>query len=227
MRGLGWIAVGISCVMISLVAYWEGVVRISVAKISPPRGFCVLDKTNPTDVGYVDAISNFAKAGGFLVIAAYADCRELAESRKSHAFIWTKVAFLQWDKTADRPPSQFISEACDVARKSGFSDEQKARASQYLTEFSKGNSSLKDVLPLGVLDEAKGTVCYSAKLIKARIADTSDVTLVYLAAMTTVGNQPIMIQQWTSYVDETSIATALANLKIIYSDFIAAGWKAN
>jgi hypothetical protein len=100
--------------------------------------------------------------------------------------------------------------------------------SQYITEFSKGNSSLKDVLPLGVLDEVKGTVCYSAKLIRARIVNSGDViTLVYLSAMTTVGNQPIMMQQWTNYVDETSIATALASLKIIYSDFAAANGRNN
>ena len=228
MRGLGY-AVGIACLLISVVAYWEGVrFRISVVQFSPPpKGFCALDKTNPTDVEYLDGIANFAKGAGFSVMAAYADCSELAESRKSHAFISTKVAFLRWDKTADRPPSQFISEACDFVRKSGFSDEQKAQTSKYLTEFSKGNSSLTDVLSLGVLDEVEGTVCYSAKLIKAKIANTGDVTLVYLSAMTTVANQPIMMQQWTNYVDEASIATALASLKTIYSDFAAANGKTN
>jgi len=226
MRGLAYIAAGIFSLLVSLVAYWEGLIfRISVVKVSPPSGFCQLDKTNPTDIQYFDAISNFARVGGFSVIGAYADCRELAESRKSGAFIPTKVAILRWNKHADREPSQFISEACDQVRKSGLSDEQKARVSQYVTEFSKGNSSLTDVLSLGVLDEVKGTVCYPAKLMKARIANTGEVTLVYLSAMTSLEDQPVSIVQWTNFVDATSIASALTSLKKIYSDFAAANGK--
>jgi hypothetical protein len=225
MRGLGY-AVGIFCLLVSSVAYSEEVrLGNSIVKVSPPRGFCELDKTNKTDIEFFDAASNFARVAGFSVIAAYPDCRELAESRKSHAFIPTKVAILRWLKSVDRPESQFISEACDQVRKSGLSDEQTARVSQYVTEFSKGNSSLKDIFSLGVLDEVKGTVCYSAKLIKARIANTGDVTLVYLSAMTSVDNQPIMMVQWTNFVDATSIATALTSLKTIYSDFSAANGK--
>src|ERR1700722_1769792 len=225
MRGLGY-AVGILCLLISGIAYWEGMgFRTSVVNVSPPTGFCELNKTNLADVEYFDGISNFAKVGGFSVVAAYADCLELAESRKSGTFIATKFAFLRWDKTADRPPSQFITEACDQVRQSGASDEQKALRSRYVTEFSKGLSSLKDVLPLGVLDEVRGTVCYSAKLIKAQVVNTGDVTLVYASAMTTIGNQPILMAQWTNYVDATSVATALASLKTTYSDFAAANGK--
>jgi hypothetical protein len=225
MRGLGY-AVGIFCLLISSVVYSEEVrLGNSIVRVSPPKGFCELDKTNKTDVEFLDALSNFARVAGFSVVAGYADCRELAESRKSHTFIPTKVAILRWGKSVDRPQSQFISEACDQVRKSGLSDEQTARVSQYVTEFSRGNSRLKDALPLGVLDEVKGTVCYAAKLMKARIANTCDVTLVYLSAMTSVDNQPIMMVQWTNFVDATSIATALTSLKTIYSDFVAANSK--
>jgi hypothetical protein len=85
--------------------------------------------------------------------------------------------------------------------------------SQYVTEFGKGNSSVKDVLPLGVLDEVKGTVCYVAQLMKAGSTNTGDVTLVDLSAMTSVDNQPIMMVQWTKFVDATPIANALGSLK--------------
>jgi hypothetical protein len=224
MRSIG-LAVYIICSLISTGALSEdtGPGKSNV-KVSPPKGFCELDKANKADIALFDALSNYAKVGGFSLIALYPDCRELEESRKSNAFIPTKVAFARFVKGADRPPSQFIAEACDQLRQV-LSDEQKARISKYVTEFSKGNSSVENTLSLGVLDEVKGAVCYSGQLLKGKIANTGDVTLVYLHADASVGDQIITILQWTNYVDATSIAAALANLKIIYSDFAAANGK--
>jgi hypothetical protein len=225
MRVLGY-AVGGLLVVILSVAYWEGArPYISIVKYSPPPGFCQFD--NKVDAEYLDAMSNFAKVSGFSVVAAYADCRELAEARKSGAFIPTKIGILRWLRITDRAPPQFISEACDDVRKSRFSDEQKALMSHSVAEFSNGKSSLKNVLPLGVLDEVRGTVCYEAKLMKASIASNGDVTLLDMSAMTTLGNQPIVIHQWTSYRDGSSIAAALASLKTIYTDFAALNSNAN
>jgi hypothetical protein len=225
MRGLGY-AVGVLCLLIASVAYWEGVgFRISVVKVSPPKGFCELDKTNKADVTLFESASNFAKAGGFSLIAFYPDCHEYGEWRKSNASIRTKVAFFRWDKTADRPPPQFISEACDQLRRSGIPDELKARISNAVTEFSKGNIGQTTTMSLGVLDEIKGTVCYSGQLERYKLANRSDITLVSLSAGTLVGNQPVSILQWTNYVDETSIATALTRLKTIYSDFATGNGK--
>jgi hypothetical protein len=227
MRGLVYTLGGLF-VLIMLVAYWEGArPYVSIVKYSTPQGFCQLDKANKVDTEYLDAMSNFAKVGGFSVVVAYADCRELEEARKSGAFIPTKIGIFRWLRIADRPSPQFISEACDEVRKSGFSDAQKALTSHYVTEFSDGKSSLKDVLPLGVLDEVKGTVCYGAKLVKAGIVNNDNVTLLDVSAMTTLGNQPIAIHQWTNYRDESSVAAALAGLKTIYSDFAALNGNAN
>jgi hypothetical protein len=232
MRGLRYAVGGffvlIFFVLISLVAYWEGIrPYVSIVRFSAPQGFCQFDKTNKADATYLDAMSNYARVGGFSLVAAFADCRELAESRKSGAFILTRIAILRWLRIANEPPPQFISEACDQVRKSGFPNEQKALMSRYIAEFSNGKSSLKDVFPLGVLDEVKGTVCYEAKLMKAGISSNGDVTVLNVSAMTTLGNQPVGIYQWTIYRDESSIATALANVKTIYSDFAALNGKAN
>lgn len=224
MRSIG-LTVGIVCFLISTAVFSEDTgFGNSNITVSPPKGFCELDKANKADIALFDAVSNYAKFGGFSVIALYPDCRELEQSRRSNAFILTKVAIARFAKRADRPPSQFITEACDQLRK-GLSGEQKAQTSKYVTEFSKGNSSVQNTLALGVLDEVKGAVCYSGQLIKAKIANTGEVTVVYLSAGTFVGDQPIGIFQWTNYVDEASIASALANLKIIYSDFAAANGR--
>jgi hypothetical protein len=217
--------VGVFLVLIALFAYWEGARPfVSIVRYSTPQGFCLFDKTNKVDTEYLDAMFNYAKISGFAVVAAYADCRELAEARKSRAFIPTKIGIFRWLRLADRPAPQFISEACDEIRKSGFSDEQKVLMSHYITEFSNGKSTLKNVLPLGVLDEVKGTVCYKADLMKATIAN-DNITLLDASAMTTLGNQPIQIHQWTRYRDESSVATALASLKTTYSDFAVLNGK--
>jgi hypothetical protein len=224
MRGLGY-AIGVFCLLISPVAHSEDArFGSSSVKVSPPNGFCELDKASKADIAFFDIISNYSKVGGFSLIALYPDCRELEASRKSGAFILTKVAFASFMKRVDRPPSQYISETCDKLRE-GLSDEQKARVSKYVTEFSKGTSGVQNALSLGVLDEVKGAVCYSGILVKAKVANTHETTLVYLSAGTIVGDQPVGIFQWTKYEDATSIAAALANLKTVYSNFAAANGK--
>ncbi|MBR0899193.1 hypothetical protein JQ616_29945 [Bradyrhizobium tropiciagri] len=218
MRCLGYVA-GISCLLISSVAHTEDAIHDNPSlKISPPAGFCELDKAIRPDAALSDGMSGYAKVSGFSLVALYPDCHELKESRTSGAFIRTKIAFAKFVKRVDGPPSRYISETCDALRR-GLSDEQRARISKYVTEFSKGNNSLQGALPLGVLDEDRGAVCYSGQLIKGKVANASEITLVYLTAATIVGDQPISISQWTNYIDATSIATALTNLKTIYSDF--------
>jgi len=227
MRGLGY-AFGIFCLLITPAAHSEDVrLRSSSIKVSSPNGFCELDKTNKADVALFESMSNFAKAGGFSLIALYPDCHEYGEWRKSNASILAKVAFATFVKQIDRPPPQIISEACDQRRKSDISDELKARISKDVTQFSKGNIGQTNTLSLGVLDEIKGTVCYFGQLERFKIANSGDVILVSLSAGAFVGDQAIGIFQWTNYVDETSIAEALAKLKIIYSNFAAANGKTN
>lgn len=226
MRGLVFV-VGIICSLISSVAFSEDVTFGGyIIKVSPPKGFCELDKTNTAEVALFESMSNYVKAGGFSAIALYPDCHEFEEWRKSKAFLLTKVVFAGYAKHIDRPAPQFITEACEHLRK-GLSDELKARISEAVTEFSKGNSSLTNTMSLGVLDEIRGTVCYSGQLARFKIANRDDVTLVYLSAGTFVGDQAISISQWTNYLDESSIPAALANLKAIYSHFAAANGKTN
>jgi hypothetical protein len=224
MRGLAFV-IGIISSLMSSVAFSEDAsFGSSIVKVSPPKGYCELDKTNKADVALFESASNYAKVGGFSAIALYPDCHEFEEWRKSKAFILTKVLFARYVKHIDRPAPQFITEACEHLRK-GLSDELKARISEAVTEFSKGNSSLTNTMSLGVLDEVKGTVCYSGQLGRGKIAYVGDVTFVYLSAGTFVGDEAISISQWTNYVDESSIPKALENLKAIYSHFAAANSK--
>lgn len=217
---------GIIGALIFLVACSEdATLGTPVIKVSPPKGFCELDKTNKADVAFFESMSNAVKAGGFSLIALYPDCREFEAWRRSEALLLTKVAFARFAKRADRPLPQFVSEACEQLKR-GLSDELKARNSKYVTEFSSGRINQTNTIPLGVLDEVKGTVCYSGELARLKIANTGDAMFVSLSASTFVGDQPIGIFQWTNYVDETSVAAALANLKTIYSDFAAANGKA-
>jgi hypothetical protein len=59
--------------VIASVAYWEGVrFRISIVQVAPPRGFCLLDKTNRTDVEYLDGIIDTALASLKMIYSDFA-----------------------------------------------------------------------------------------------------------------------------------------------------------
>jgi hypothetical protein len=59
-------AVGIFCALISSAAFSEDVrLGDSSVKVSTPKGFFELDKTNKADVALFDVASNYVKVGGF------------------------------------------------------------------------------------------------------------------------------------------------------------------
>jgi hypothetical protein len=102
-----------------------------------------------------------------------------------------------------------------------YSEKDKADLQKAQKEFSNGNST-QDSIALGVLDEIKDDVCYVATLQKVKTKNGDVTPLAVLYAVKYLKNNLVFLYQATKYVDSTSIPTALANLKIIYSDFAAA-----
>jgi hypothetical protein len=56
--------------------------------------------------------------------------------------------------------------------------------------------------------------------VKTKAGDLS--TMLGLFAVTSARNSMLFLYQFTPYVDATSIPTALANLKIVYTEFARA-----
>jgi hypothetical protein len=91
-------------------------------------------------------------------------------------------------------------------------------------EFANGNS-VSDSVILGMLDETKGEVCYVGTVQKVKTKDGELHPLLSFFAVTYVRNNMMFLYQMTPYLDATSTSTALANLKIIYSEFARANPK--
>jgi hypothetical protein len=189
--------------------------------VSPPAGFCELDKTNNVDSGWLTSMTNLMKGSGVFTIAAFPDCGDLKKARQSHQFIASKVVFSAPFSGIGNASLETLSTTCDELRTKKYSDEEKAEMAKTTKEFANGNSTTDSVL-LGVVEETKGEVCYVATLQKVKTQAGELHSLLSLFAVTYLRGNLLFLYQWTPYVDATSIPTALANLKIIYSEFASA-----
>jgi hypothetical protein len=192
-----------------------------VTRVSPPSGFCDLDQSKKTDSGYFDSMSNLMKANGFSLIVVYPDCGELDKARATDAFIATKVWFVSFDSVAGKATPATAASTCEESRSIKYSEKDKADMAKIQKEFANG-ASTQDSIALGVLEDIKDEVCYVATLQKVKTKNGDLVPLAVLYAVKYLKNNLLFLYQATNYVDSTSIPTALANLKIIYSDFAAA-----
>jgi hypothetical protein len=193
----------------------------TTVSVSPPAGFCEVDKTNKVDSGWLTSMTNLLKGSGVFTIAAFPDCGDLKKARQSEHFITSKVVFSAPFSGIGNASSETLSTTCDELRTKKYSDEDKAEVAKTIKEFSNGNS-LTDSVGLGVVEETKGEVCYVATLQKVKTQAGELHPLLALYAVTYLRSNLLFLYQWTPYVDATSIPTALANLKIIYSEFASA-----
>ena len=161
------------------------------------------------------------KSSGLSLIVVYPDCGELNKARSTDAFISTKVWLASLDGVAGKATLSTAADTCEELRTTKYLEKDKANLLKIQKEFANGNST-QDCIALGVLEEIKDDVCYAATLqkVKTRSGDLS--TLVVLFAVKYLKNNLVFLYQATNYVDSASIPTALANLKIVYSDFAAA-----
>jgi hypothetical protein len=163
-------------------------------------------------------------SAGITLIAAFPDCRELKKLEASNQFIITKVYISAFTSGIGKSSSQMVSGTCNDLKTRTYSDQQKAELAQAAKEFANGNS-LTDSKSLGVLEETAGEVCYVATLQKIKTSAGDPVTMLGLIAVTNAQDNLLFLYQYTLYADAASMPTALANLKIVYSEFAAANKK--
>jgi hypothetical protein len=85
-------------------------------------------------------------------------------------------------------------------------------------------NSLENNQFLGVLED-KGEVCHRAQFLKVTTSKGKEAKILDVFTTAMVRNNLIFLYSYTPYVDATSVQTGLANLKLIYSDFVAANPK--
>jgi hypothetical protein len=192
--------------------------------VSPPAGFCEVDKSNKADSGWLTSVINLMNTAGVTVIAAFPDCKELAQMRKNSRFMQSKFYVTAATAAIGKSSSKTVSDTCDELRTREYSAEDKVKLAKAAQDYANGNSAV-DAKALGVLDETKGEVCYVATLqkMKTKAGDLS--TMLALFIVTYIDDNLLFLYQYTPYVDANSMPSALANLKIIYSQFSAANRK--
>jgi hypothetical protein len=192
--------------------------------VSPPSGFCEVDKSNRHDSSWLASVINLMNTTGVTVLAAFPDCNELAQMHKSSQFIQTKFYVTAAANAIGKSSSKTVSDTCDELRNREYSNDDKVRLTKATDEYANGNSNV-EAKALGVLDETRGEVCYVATLQKVRTKTGDLSTMVALFIVTYIDDNLLFLYQYTPYVDASSMQSALANLKIIYSQFSTANRK--
>ena len=101
-----------------------------------------------------------------------------------------------------------------------YSEENKSAVQDAVKKYS--TSTSLDSKLLGILAEVKDQVCYVATLQKIKTDKGDVVPILVLIAIATARQDLMYLYLNAPYTDANSIPTALANLKILYSDFAAA-----
>lgn len=211
--------------LISPSAYARNVnVGKSTLSVSPPAGFCEVNKTNKSDSSWLTSVTSLLNGAGITLIAAFPNCREKTAMEKSNEFIISKIYISAPTAQIGQSSEKSLTDTCDELKTRTYSDQDKADLAKSAEQYANGNSSA-DAKALGVLEETKGEVCYVATLQKVKTKAGAVVPMLALFAVINAHDNMLFLYQYTLYADATSIPTALANLKIIYSDFAAANKK--
>jgi hypothetical protein len=195
----------------------------STIKVTPPAGYCELDQAIKADRNYLKSATDIDANAGLTLFAAFPDCKELKEMRASNAFVATKVLITAETNSIGKANANSVTDTCKELKEQG--DKLAADNNKSMQDNVKTNSvnTLQNNQFLGVLDD-KGDVCFSAQLITAT-TPKGRVRNLNLFATTLLGNNIIFLYSFSPYVDATSVASGLANLKVIYADFVAANPK--
>jgi len=156
-----------ACLISSAAYSRDAKVGNTTVDVSPPAGFCEVDKTNKTDSGRLASTTDLLKGSGIFTIAAFPDFGDVKKSRQSGQFIASKVLITAPFSAIGNASSETVTSTCDELRTKKYSDEEKAEMAKTVKEFAKGNS-VSDSVILGVLDETKGEVCYVGALQKVK-----------------------------------------------------------
>jgi hypothetical protein len=189
--------------------------------VEAPFGFCELDKTKTFDSSWQTSATNLLKASSIQLIAGFPNCKELQQARSSGQLILNKFFVSAYEPVIANASAASTTETCNQIRAMGdYSAETKSVVQDAVKKYS--SSTSLDSKLLGILEEVAGQVCYVATLQKIKTNKGEVVTLLVLIAITSVRTDLIYLYLNVPYADASSIPGALADLKVLYSDFAAA-----
>jgi hypothetical protein len=193
----------------------------TTVSVKAPFDFCELDKTKTFDSSWQTSATNLLKASSIQLVAGFPNCKELQQARSSGQLILNKFFVSAYEPVIGTASAASTTETCNEIRGMGdYSAETKSFVQDAVKKYSA--STTLDSKLLGLLEEVAGQVCYVATLQKIKTNKGEIVTLLVLIAITAVRQDLIYLYFNVPYADASSIPAALADLKVLYSDFAAA-----
>jgi hypothetical protein len=185
-------------------------------QLSPPSGYCDMDKAFDYDKTLDANTAKLAEGAGNSYFGLFLDCQGLKKARQTKEFIPTKI-IVQGTKLGVADLKN-IQATCDELKTLKISDQQKDM--QDNVKKNSGGNSLGEQSGLGVLDEVKDEVCYYG-LIQNVVASGKNVRLLTIFA-SALRKHSIFFIYDVQPLDSTSVAATLAHLKSVYADFAKA-----
>jgi hypothetical protein len=148
----------IACLISSAAHSRDAKVGDTTVKVSPPAGFCEVDKTKKADSGWLASTTDLLKGSGVFTIAAFPDCGDLKKSRQSDQFIASKVLITAPFSNIGNASSATVTETCDELRTKKYSDEEKAemaKTGQWQFRFGQ-----RDTRHIG-RNQRRGLLCWN------------------------------------------------------------------
>jgi hypothetical protein len=217
MRTVGMGSIGFALIFLSAPAH-AGEVKVGnvAVQLSPPSGYCELDRSIEHDKILSTNTSNLAEGAGNSYFALFTNCQELTSARKTKEFIPTKIIVHGAGLSAS--DQKDLQRVCDGLKTFKVSDQQKDM--QDNVKKNSGGTRLGDQEGLGVLDEVKNEVCYYG-LVQNVDVDGKNLRLLTILAVTLRQHTTFFIYD-SRPLDSTSIAAGLAHAKSVYADFVKA-----
>jgi hypothetical protein len=190
--------------------------------VGPPPGYCEVDQAQKADVGWLTSVTNLLNASNVTLIAAFPDCKELEAMRATNEFITTKILFTANTSTLGKASAQAVVATCKELKESGekLTAEGKAKVEENVKKYSP--NSLDQNQFLGVLEDNSPQVCYTGQYLKVTTSKGKESRMLDIFATSLVRNNIIFLYSFFPYVDGNSAKTGLTDIKVIYSNFVAA-----
>lgn len=217
MRIVAMLSIGFALVLLSVPLRASEVKVGGVAvQLSPPQGYCEMDKSHNYDKTLEANTAKLAEGAGNSFFGLFVECEALKKARPTGNFVPTKI-IVQGTKLGVADVKN-IEATCDELKSLKISDQQKDM--QANVKKNSGGNSLGEQSGLGLLDEVKDEVCYYG-LIQNVVASGKNVRLLTIFA-SALRKHSIFFIYDVQPLDSTSVAATLAHLKSVYADFAKA-----
>jgi hypothetical protein len=189
----------------------------------PPKGFCELSNTDPSDKRMLSVVGGLLEKAGNKLLSMSADCGQLTSWRSGRRQLLDDYAQYQASlNMMDKPPAEAIQQTCVTLREEG----NKIVAKEMPDLKASIEAALKKVKMnqttfIGVLAE-EPRACYAGLVQQIHTAAGTDISELSLFAVTAVKNRTIFVYRFALNTGSDSVVAALAKLKNDVAAFYAA-----